>query len=238
MPCIDAFAASDRGLVRANNEDAFAVHVPEDEETRWRKGVLAIVADGVGGAAGGDRASQMAIAITREHYYQSPLSDIALALQEAFRAANSAIYKAAQSDPRYLGMATTCTALVIRGGMGVVVHVGDSRAYVWQGGDLQQITQDHTLVNTLVERGLLSPAEATRHPQKNIIVKALGHQPDVSPDIYHLQVTEQDFLLLCSDGLYDLISEQEMLSILKACSAQTAVNELIVLAKKEVVQIT
>ena len=232
MLSLHAFVGTDRGLVRPCNEDAFLLEVPHDENTRQRKGLLAIVADGVGGAAGGDKASQIAVAMIREHYFQNPESDVARSLQEALRAANGAILKAAQSDPRYRGMATTCTALVIKDGTGCIAHIGDSRAYVLRQGTLQQITQDHTLVNALVARGILSPEEAKNHPQKNIIVKALGTQPHVDPDIYHIQVVEKDSILLCSDGLYGLVLEREIASILRKHSAKESGNTLIELAKK------
>ena len=174
----------------------------------------------------------MAVAIIQEAYFHSSQCESALALQEAFRAANRAIYRTAQSDHRYTGMATTCTALVLKGRTGLVAHVGDSRVYLFQYGKLQQITQDHTFISSLVDQGLLSPEEAQNHPQKHVLTKALGHLSEVHPDIHYIQDVENEGFILCSDGLYNLVPAKDIATVLREHSAQESGKILIQLARE------
>jgi protein phosphatase len=232
MVVIHSFAGSDKGLVRPNNEDAFLLYAPECGAIQGGKGILAVVADGVGGGACGDKASQMAVTTIREWYTRSMDTQTAFSIQDSFRAANAAIHHAAANDPQCRGMATTCTALVIQGSTGIIGHVGDSRAYLFRNGELNQITLDHTLVNSLVQDGLLSAEDAKDHPRRNVILKALGHLPDINPDVYELNIAKDDSFLLCSDGLYSLVSNNEIASILRRFSVKDCGHKLIALANK------
>jgi serine/threonine protein phosphatase PrpC len=233
MVVIHSFAGSDKGLVRPNNEDAFLLYAPEGKELQGGKSILAVVADGVGGGACGDKASQMAVTTIREWYTRSKDTQTAFSIQDSFRAANAAIHHTAANDPQCRGMATTCTALVIQGSTGIIGHVGDSRAYLFRNGELHQITRDHTLVNSLVQDGLLSAEDAKDHPRRNVILKALGHLPDINPDVYEINIAKDDSFLLCSDGLYALVSNNDIVSILRKFPVKDSGAKLINLAKKK-----
>lgn len=232
MLSIQYFAETDKGLVRPENEDSFLLYVPEDEDILRQKGVLAIVADGVGGALGGKQASSTAVEAVKDSYYKSRQSDSSLSLEESLKTANLEIHRASQNDQRFRGMATTCTALAIKGSDGFISHAGDSRAYLFRQGKLRQITEDHTLVNKLFKDGLVSADEVRNHPQKNIILKALGSNSDPQPDTYRIYLEQEDCLLLCSDGLYCLISDDEIADSLAGVSLDETGHKLINLAKQ------
>jgi protein phosphatase len=232
MVVVHTFAGSDKGAIRPNNEDAFLLHAPQSEEIQWGRGILAVVADGVGGSACGERASQMAVTTLRECYDRGLEENAAFSIRDAFLAANAAIHHTAANDPQCRGMATTCTALLIQGSTGIIGHVGDSRAYLLRHGELHQLTTDHTLVNSLVRDGLLPAEEAKNHPRKNVILKALGHLPEVCPDVFEINISQGDSLILCSDGLYALVANEDIISILGEFSVRDAGQKLIELAKK------
>ena len=225
------FAETDRGVVREKNEDSLLLLSPEDEKTRTEKGILAIVADGVGGAARGKTASNMAVNVMRDRYYGSSLEDPLLALKESMEAANRVILNKARQEPSCRGMATTCTAFLLLGWQGFIAHLGDSRAYLFRRGELSPITRDHTLVNRLVGEGLITAEAALIHPQRNIITKSLGSDPAVEPDTFQISLEEDDIILLCSDGLYGLVPDEEIASRLSGLSLQEAGSSLVELAK-------
>ena len=213
-----AAGASDRGRVRPGNEDAYALDPP-----------LYVVADGMGGHRAGEVAARLAV---------DALSDRASligsgggeALAEAFRAANRLILAAAAEDDALRGMATTCTAAVVRGRVARIAHVGDSRAYLWHGGRLRQLTEDHNVVAQLVREGYLSTAEAARHPRRNVILRALG-LPDVEIDSLEVVLDAGDRLLLCSDGLTNELDDDAIMAVLLGePDAQAAVDRLVWLA--------
>jgi protein phosphatase len=232
MLSIQRFAETDRGLVRPENEDSFLLYMPEDEDVLRRKGLLAIVADGVGGALGGKQASSTAVEAVKDSYYKSAHTDGSLSLEESLKTANLEIRRAAENDQRFRGMATTCTAIVVRERDCFISHAGDSRAYLFRQGKLRQITEDHTLVNKLFKDGAISAEEARNHPRKNIILKALGSDSEVQPDGYRLYLEEEDCLLLCSDGLYGLVNDDEIADSLSGVSLEEAGRSLINLAKQ------
>jgi PPM family protein phosphatase len=187
-------AASDTGLVRDGNEDSYLVDEP-----------LFVVADGMGGHLAGDVASSTAIEIisgaAASASHENPDS-----LARLLRDANAAIFERAQNDPSLRGMGTTCTLLMVDGEQAHLAHVGDSRAYLLRDGELSQLTEDHTLVSRMVREGKLSVEEAEQHPQRSIITRALGVDPDVEVDLLALELKEGDRILLCSDGLSSMIS--------------------------------
>jgi len=229
MLSIQSFAESDKGLVRSENEDSLLLYIPEDKAILEQKGILAIVADGVGGAAAGKLASETAVEVIKESYYKDSQNH---SLQDSLRIANLEIYVAAQKDQRYRGMATTCTALVIKGKEGFISHVGDSRAYLFRRGKLTQITEDHTLVGKLLKDGVISLQEALNHPQRNVILKALGSSSNVEPDTYQIRLEKGDCVLLCSDGLHGLVTDTEITNILENNPVEESGKELINLAKE------
>lgn len=232
MATVRFFSATDKGLVRSRNEDSVLVFAPDDEGLLREKGVLAIVADGVGGSTAGSTASSLAVEIVRASYYEKDGGDPGGALKEAFERAHQAISAKSRADAAYRGMATTCTAAVVIGNDCHVAHVGDSRAYLFRGGGLTQITEDHTLVGKLVREGLISAEEAKTHPQKNVIMRAMGTGDWSDPFVTHLTLQEGDRIFLCSDGLHGPVPEEETVSVLGSLPLPDACRELIEAAKR------
>lgn len=224
--------SSDAGYVRAENEDAALVVVPEDPAVLARKGVLAIVADGMGGHRAGRTAANLAVAVVSETFYREsrPLQE---ALVAAFQKANSAILAQAGSNPELKGMGTTCTALVVLGNQAWSAHVGDSRIYLIRGGRAYRMSDDHSATMRLVDLGLLRLDEAHRHEHRNVLLRAVGTHPalDVSAWPEPFPVRPGDCFLLCSDGLYEVITDEELASLVPAApTAEAACRELVELA--------
>jgi serine/threonine protein phosphatase PrpC len=176
---------------------------------------LFVVADGMGGHIAGDVASSTAVEVITE---QTRAADGVGpdSLDGLVRNANAAIYQKSQNDPGLHGMGTTCTLLLVQEGMGYVAHVGDSRAYLFRGGDLSQLTKDHTLVGRMVREGRLTEEEAERHPQRSIITRALGIDETVDVDVSTIELDSGDRVLLCSDGLTGMIDTRAIAEVLDA----------------------
>lgn len=225
--------SSDAGCHRSINEDFALVENPPAATPEARdKGTLVLVADGLGGHAGGDVASQMAAQIIRQVYYTAPVEP-GEALRQAFAEANRAIWETARRHPLLRGMGTTCTALVVRGQEAFAAHVGDTRLYLVRDGRIYQMTEDDSEVMAYVRQGLLSREAAERHPEKNILLKALGTKPTVTPSFWErpLRVSTGDQFLLVSDGLHDLVTDEEMCAVLLDLPPDIACQRLIDLAK-------
>ncbi len=209
---IRAGASTDVGRVREHNEDSY---LAQDR--------LFAVADGMGGHRGGEVASRIAVDALARHGG----SDHA-GLAGAIREANQAVLARASRDPEKLrGMGTTLTALVAGDGAVHLAHVGDSRAYILRDGELTQLTEDHTLVQRMVTEGSLSPEEAEVHPQRSVLVRALGVEADLEVDEVFREVRAGDRLLLCSDGLTDLIADADIRGLLDVDSRRLAVTGLV-----------
>ena len=191
---------SEVGNVREHNEDSFLARSP-----------LFVVADGMGGHEAGEVASEIAITTMAEHMPQAP---DAKALAQAVRLANQAVLRGAEDGTGRPGMGTTMTAAAIFGNEVVIAQVGDSRAYLTHDGVLQRITRDHSLVADLVEQGRITEEEARYHPQRSVITRALGSDPDMEPDTYRLRVEPGDRLMLCSDGLSSMIEDAAIEAIM------------------------
>ncbi len=191
-----AASATDQGLVRSNNEDAFLI---DDQRA------LFAVADGMGGHRGGEVASHTAIEALRAAVANgTPLHD-------AITRANAAVLTRAAGDDELTGMGTTMTALIAVGGRQLLVgHVGDSRAYLLHEGTLRRATDDHSLVEELVREGRLTPEQAESHPQRAIVTRALGVDEHVDVDLYTLDIEPGDRVLLCSDGLTTMVRERDI----------------------------
>ena len=228
---VESFADTDIGLVRSANEDSFLLFFPQEQGLLDEKGILAIVADGVGGSFGGKTASSTAVSVMRERYYASEQIDPLASLKESMIAANREILTKASREPSCQGMATTCTAFILHGINGFISHAGDSRLYLLRDNILHQITEDHTLVNRLLADGLITAEAAARHPQKNIIVRALGSNLEMVPDTIHVLLEENDIILLCSDGLHGLVSDDDIKDRLSRLPLQEAGQSLMGLAK-------
>ncbi|HHX14384.1 MAG TPA: Stp1/IreP family PP2C-type Ser/Thr phosphatase [Clostridiales bacterium] len=225
---IQAAAATDRGHKRELNEDAFLL-LPE-----WQ---IYAVADGVGGHNAGERASQMATDEIKAFVASNPPTDIGSTskrrqyLIDCVEFINQSIYQDACSGGDKQGMATTLVLLLIVGRTAGIINVGDSRAYCLSKGKLFQLTEDHTYVNELVRQGSITPAEARHHPSRNLITQALGCRHDFVPDYYERKLFPGDRLLLCTDGLYNELDDQEIkLQLAGIRHPEKTVNELIGLA--------
>ena len=193
---------TDTGRKRQRNEDAFVVAPP-----------LFAVADGMGGAQAGEVASKLAAAALEEtdHGTLRGAEGLVGVIQEA----NRRVYERASEDPSATGMGTTMTVALVENGHVTIGHVGDSRAYRVRDGELEQLTEDHSLVNELMKSGKLSPEEAETHPQRSVITRALGTDPDVDVETYTIETREGDLFLLCSDGLTSMVGEADILSLIE-----------------------
>jgi protein phosphatase len=195
---------TDPGRVRRRNEDAFVLDPP-----------LFAVADGMGGAQAGEVASRLTAAAFREFHEADRLPPDER-LQAIIQEANRRIYDRAHADSGFSGMGTTVTAALLTGGRVTIGHVGDSRAYRIRNGELEQLTDDHSLVGDLMRSGRLTPEEADAHPQRSVITRALGTDPEVDVDTLTVEATPGDLFLLCSDGLTTMVADDDILGILAA----------------------
>ncbi|MEP7237569.1 MAG: Stp1/IreP family PP2C-type Ser/Thr phosphatase [Ferruginibacter sp.] len=235
-PCnIKVVVKTDLGNVRTNNEDAGSFFKVAGENTIREKGYLLLVADGMGGHNAGEVASKMAVEIIHEEYFRpNGESNKEKLLSKAFNTANKKIFDMASVNQSYKGMGTTCTALVVVGQNIYYAHAGDSRAYLYKNKLITRLTEDHTYVQQLVNNGDITAAEADTHPQRNILTNAMGTKPTLRVDTGKAVATfdESDRLLLCSDGLYDYLTDDELAIALRYESLQDAADYLINEAKR------
>jgi protein phosphatase len=202
---------TDLGCVRQINEDACRCRIPSDPQLLETKGVISLIADGMGGHSGGEVASSIAVDVITRAYYESKRSPRD-ALKQAFEIANQEIYHAAIADKALEGMGTTCTALVVCGEQAFAAHVGDSRLYLLREGEIYLMTEDHSAVMEMVKLGIITAEQARHHEDKNVIIRALGTSAAVEVALWEtpMQVRDNDRFLLCSDGLYDLMEDVEI----------------------------
>ncbi len=221
---------SDRGQCRAMNQDACHTGFAPRAKVATH-GELFLVADGMGGHEGGDVASGLACDTVVTGYYEASLSDAddpAPALQAAFRAANERILAESRRDPRLREMGTTCTAALVRGDRLWVAHVGDSRAYLLRRGALRLLTHDHTVAAALLANGRISARDADDHYGRHILTRTLGVGDDSHVDLQPPTALESgDRILLCSDGLYGVLRDEEIAARLGQRSLEEAVAQLI-----------
>jgi protein phosphatase len=211
---IEAGVATDIGRVRDGNEDSYLVEPP-----------LYAVADGMGGHRGGEVASQLALETLEERFAAREGS-----LADQVRAANRAVFERSATDRKVTGMGTTLTAALVIGASAHLAHVGDSRAYLLRAGSLRQLTEDHTLVTRMVKAGEITEAEAAVHPHRNVLTRVLGTEPDLDLDEQDLGLLEGDRLLLCSDGLTVMVTEDQIQAILETTPAPQEAAERLVRA--------
>ena len=207
---MQSWGLTDQGCVRKQNQDAYKI------EQLDRSSILAVVCDGMGGAKSGNIASTLAVEVFQQEVKQSwkanlPQDKIDQILRSAVKLANFTVYDQAQQFEEFDGMGTTLVAVLIHGKKATVVNVGDSRAYGIDDSGIRQVTKDHSLVQMMVERGDLKPEQAKTYPGKNFITRAIGTEAIVMCDIFHLDVAKGDFFLLCSDGLSNMMDDQEIL---------------------------
>lgn len=207
---MQSWGLTDPGCVRKQNQDAYQI------EQLDRNSLLCVVCDGMGGAKSGNIASTLAVDVFvqevrqtwKSHLDQERIDQI---LRSAVKLANFTVFDQSQQFPEFDGMGTTLVAVLIRGRKATVINVGDSRAYGIDRSGIRQITKDHSLVQMMVDRGDLTPEVAKTYPGKNFITRAIGTEATVMCDIFHLDVAKGDFFLLCSDGLSNMMDDQEIL---------------------------
>ena len=228
---MQSWGLSDPGCVRKQNQDAYQI------EQLDRNTILCVVCDGMGGAKSGNVASSLAVDVFVQEVKRSwkPLMDqekVDQMLQSAVKLANFTVFDQAAQFEEFDGMGTTLVAVLIKGKKATIVNVGDSRAYGISRKGIQQITKDHSLVQMMVERGELKPELAKTYPGKNFITRAIGTETFVMSDIYHLDVAKGDYILLCSDGLSNMMDDQEILfEVVHGVNKQACCQRLLDIAK-------
>lgn len=226
---ITSCGMTDVGMKRTNNEDAYLIN---DELN------LFVVCDGMGGHVGGEFASSIAVNTVEEvlssieadpdtDLPDDPVEATREKIRYAIRLAGRRIYEKALAEPEYKGMGTTALVLLVEQGNAFVAHVGDSRAYLLRDDTIEQITEDHSLVNEKIRAGLITPEEARHHKLRNIITRSLGYQEDVEVDIQVRAVRRDDQFMLCSDGLSNLVETGEMGEVLRNHSPQASARQLV-----------
>lgn len=207
---VRAVLRTDVGKVRSENQDFGSLSMTEGN------GGLMIVADGMGGHRGGATASKLAAETVSDQVLHAASDDVTNVLREALTHANAKIWSEAQNKPELRGMGTTTSALVVRDGRGWFAHVGDSRIYLVRGDEISQLTDDHSLVASMVREGLLTPAEAEHHPRRNVLQRSMGVCEEVEVDVRGpIDLQEGDTFIVCSDGLHGLVREDEMRQVAK-----------------------
>jgi serine/threonine protein phosphatase PrpC len=231
-PGIEAASLTDVGLQRSNNEDSYLYWEPNSDQDFHRKGRLAVVADGMGGYEGGQEASRLAVETVRHVYDNAFASDPQETLIGALAAAHETIQRYAEEHPQYHGMGTTCTALSVIGRRLCFAHVGDSRLYLVRGNTISRLTRDHSYVGRLVESGIVRSEDAESHPQRHILTAALGSGKDVVPDTpqHPVELEEGDTLVLCTDGLWGQVPEQDLRRVVWSNTPSQSCAELVKMA--------
>lgn len=229
---IDAAGKSDIGRVRTTNQDAY--HIGKiSTDMAW-----SVVCDGMGGANGGNVASLVAVGaisanMDRNYSPQKPDSSIHSLITTAVINANALVYQKSKQSPELSGMGTTVVLTVIKNDMAYIAHAGDSRAYHITDTNIRQITKDHTMVQYLIETGELTPEKAKDHPKRHLITRAVGVEENISVDYNETELKKGDRVLICSDGLSNLVNETEIQNIVnKNSSPADAIDQLIELANE------
>jgi len=239
---IETFGNSDIGNVRTNNEDRFLILKTKDQET------VLLVADGMGGHSAGEIASGHMVEIFETYLSEKSLLESTWnqktdAAEKSFvckkefllqiiQKGNNRIYHHALDEDGKKGMGTTLTLAIICENKLLIGQVGDSRAYLIRRGKISRLTKDHSIVQREIDQGLLTEEEALHDPRKNVITKAVGILPEVEPDFYEYTLEHKDRIMLCSDGLYDLVMEKDLLYLTNSGTLEQAVNRLIQKAKQ------
>lgn len=228
---MQSWGLTDPGCVRKQNQDAYRI------EQLDRSTLLCVVCDGMGGAKSGNIASTLAVEVFVEEVRRSWMpgmerDKIDQMLRSAVKLANFTVFDQSAQFEEFDGMGTTLVAALVRGKKATIVNVGDSRAYGIDRSGIKQITKDHSLVQMMVDRGELTPEVAKGYPGKNFITRAIGTEPTVMCDIYHKDVSRGDYILLCSDGLSNLMDDQEILfEVVHGVNKQHCCKRLLNIAK-------
>jgi PPM family protein phosphatase len=221
---------TDLGRVRENNEDKYEYYIPDNDGDLALRGMAFVVCDGMGGHAAGQIASELATKTFLDVYSNHPGEGTQSALWAGVKAANRFVLDVARSVPSRRGMGTTLSALILLQGKGWVAQVGDSRIYRFRNGTAEQITKDHTWVEEAIATGQISPAEAETHQYRHVLTRAIGTEDNVPADIFSFDLEAADIYLLCSDGLTNHVSEQEIGSVLAESGPSEAAWRLVSMA--------
>lgn len=221
---------TDTGRVRDMNQDAFKTGFFKDG------GAWAVVCDGMGGVSGGQIASEICVNEVSSHIekgYRKSMSmkSVKNLLVSAITAANIKVFETANENKEYFGMGTTVVAVVILNGFAAVAHVGDSRAY-FINDNIRQITRDHSVVQYLIDTGRITKEAAKTHPDRNVITRAVGVNPEVDVDVDIIPINEGETILICSDGLYEYVSEKEMFDMIKNPDEDEPAKKLLEMANE------
>ncbi len=231
-PGMEVACLTDVGRQRENNEDSF-LYWESDVESEFRlKGRLAVIADGMGGYEGGQEASRLAVDTVR-HVYEDKFHDSPQAtLVDGLNSAHQIIQRYGEQHPEFQGMGTTCTALSVVDHQLNFAHIGDSRLYLVRSESVSRLTRDHSYVGRLVESGIVREEDAESHPQRHILTAALGSGRELTPDIPEqpVELRSGDTLLLCTDGLWSLVNEQDLGRIIRGNTPAQACRQLINIA--------
>lgn len=228
---MEVYSKTDIGPVRKENQDSSAFSVISSNC------VWAVVCDGMGGARGGKVASSVAVEhitefLNSEYRDQMTSEQIGDMLIKAVEESNLLIFKKALDDPDLAGMGTTCDLAFVRGSSVHVVHVGDSRTYSIRGGKILQLTEDHSVVQEMVNRGELTPDQAMLHPNKNLITRAMGVNREVHIDYIEAEFSYGDVILMCSDGLSNFVNKADMVKIVHENRGIMLIDTLVETAKR------
>lgn len=232
-PGIELASLSDLGCQRENNEDRYSYWEPSSDEQFKARGRLVSVADGMGGYEGGQEASRIAIESVEEAYANGAGSDPQSLLAAGFHLAHQKIMEYADRHPDLQGMGTTCTTVALLGTRLYFAHIGDSRLYLVRDSTISRLTHDHSYVGRLIDNGIISPEEAESHPQRHILTAALGAGSDVEPDgpANPIELRSRDTLVLCTDGLWGIVHDDEIRTTIESLSPEKACHKLVQMAR-------
>jgi PPM family protein phosphatase len=230
---VEAIVATHAGRVRTGNEDTVSYVRPKTSEAITERGCLALLADGMGGNSAGEIASALACKLIDKEYFSTPDS-AGEALKKAVESANKAIFELSLKEDDLRGMGTTVVSFAVVQNKAWMAYVGDSRLYLIRDRHIYRMTEDHSVVFELVSRGLLTPEGAHAHPDRNVLSRALGTKAQVEVSCWNeaFAVRTKDRFLLCSDGLHDLVRDEEMLELVSKNDANIAVEKLIGMANE------
>jgi PPM family protein phosphatase len=214
-PRVTVACKTDLGRVRENNEDKFEYFLPEDDSTLATRGLVFLVCDGMGGHAAGQIASELTAKTFIDVYLNHPATEPEVALAGAVSAANRFVLDVARAVPSRRGMGTTLSGLVLLQDQAYTVQVGDSRVYRLRAGETTMLTQDHTYIEEAIRSGTLTPQEAETHPYKHVLTRAVGTEDTVAPDIELHDSKPGDLYMLCSDGLLNHVSDEEIAATMR-----------------------
>ncbi len=229
---VESSQLSDVGLKRRYNEDYVGFFEPGYSDKLATHGRLYVLADGVGGAAAGEVASQYTVKKIIHSYYESAHGEPGPRLQQAIEGANADVFAKNLNQPDHREMATTVVAAVVHGDELIVANVGDSRAYLVRKEAIEQITEDHSLVAEMINDGSITAEQAETHPYRNVILRSIGAHENVKVDLFFRRLNPNDVFILCSDGLTRHVNKDELATIIRSHSPAEAAHQLVKLSNE------